>query len=95
MGAQHTMKRTSDIMVAILAHKGLASYALGSTLIDTGTDDFRFMAVVLSFASATPIGIIVGFVLSEVASGFIAASATALASGNAAVRDAFRTLPSF
>lgn len=81
MGAQHTMKRTMDIMIAILAHKGLASYALGSTLIDSSTDDRRFMFVVLSFASATPIGILVGYVLSEVASGFVAASATALASG--------------
>ena len=36
MGAQETIKDTLDIFIAIVAHKGLAAYALGSSIVDSG-----------------------------------------------------------
>jgi hypothetical protein len=37
MGAQETIKDTLDIFIAIVAHKGLAAYALGSSIVDSGS----------------------------------------------------------
>ena len=46
MGAQETIKDTLDIFIAIVAHKGLAAYALGSSIVDSGAlislDDLLF-----------------------------------------------------
>ena len=36
MGAQESIKDTLDIFIAIVAHKGLAAYALGSSIVDSG-----------------------------------------------------------
>lgn len=38
LGAQKTMRSTQDIMFAIAAHKGLAAYALGSSVVESGAD---------------------------------------------------------
>lgn len=39
LGAQTSMKDTQDIMVAIAAHKGLAAYALGASLVESKVCD--------------------------------------------------------
>ncbi|CAG9460043.1 unnamed protein product [Pedinophyceae sp. YPF-701] len=81
MGAQRTVEQSVDVFIAIVAHKGLASYALGSSLVESGTRLTRFAAVTWFFAAATPLGIFMGFVLSEVASTGLSAGITALAAG--------------
>ena len=81
MGAQKRLESSFDVFVAILAHKGLASYALGSSLLESNMRVGRFNAVVWFFASATPAGIFLGFAISAVSGGLLSAIATALASG--------------
>jgi len=81
MGAQKRLESSFDVFIAILAHKGLASYALGATLLESNVKVNRFNAVVWFFASATPAGIFLGFAISAIASSVISSAATALASG--------------
>lgn len=63
MGAQTRLESSFDVFIAILAHKGLASYALGSSLLDANIKVGRFNAIVWFFASSTPIGIFLGFAI--------------------------------
>lgn len=35
LGAQQSMQATEDIMLAIAAHKGLAAYALGASIVES------------------------------------------------------------
>ena len=35
LGAQQNMRDTQDIMLAIAAHKGLAAYALGASIVES------------------------------------------------------------
>lgn len=63
------------------AHKGLAAYALGSSIVDSDADTRQFWSVICMFAFATPVGIGLGFILSAVAASSGAAAVSALASG--------------
>mmetsp|Transcript_42095 Transcript_42095/g.99800 ORF Transcript_42095/g.99800 Transcript_42095/m.99800 type:complete len:243 (-) Transcript_42095:246-974(-) len=81
LGAQESASRTADVFVAIAAHKGLAAYALGSSLVESKTTAVRMWSVLTPFAVATPIGIAVGVILSEFSSGRVSAACSALASG--------------
>jgi len=81
LGAQETADRTLDIFVAIAAHKGLAAYALGSSLVESRATVSRMWSVLLFFAVATPVGIVSGLLLAEFAAGTAAAGCSALASG--------------
>lgn len=60
LGSQSTLHSSEDIMLAIFAHKGLAAYALGASLMDSRTSAKRFWMIVLSFAIASPLGILMG-----------------------------------
>ena len=66
---------------AVQAHKGLAAYALGSSLVDSQATAGRFWSVIGTFAMATPLGIGLGMLLSSLATGHMAAGVSALASG--------------
>lgn len=81
MGAQPTISNSLHIFIAIVSHKGLAAYALGSSIVDSDASMRRFWSVVLPFTFASPVGIFLGFVVSDVARGVGAASISALASG--------------
>ncbi|GMH40530.1 hypothetical protein BSKO_08434 [Bryopsis sp. KO-2023] len=81
LGAQKEQKKAEDILIAILAHKGLAAYALGASLMDSETSSKRFWSVGLGFSIASPIGICLGYILSSFASGLVSSSLSALASG--------------
>lgn len=43
LGAQSSMRSTEDIMVAIAAHKGLAAYALGASIVESGASSDRLV----------------------------------------------------
>lgn len=58
-----------SVLVAILAHKFLAGFALGSSMAQSGLPTWRFWAFVFIFSIASPIGAVLGAVLSG-ASGF-------------------------
>jgi len=135
MGAQSTVSNSFHIFIAIVSHKGLAAYALGSSVVDalgpaimeqgtTGGADganssnkkiggisglfallgstlIRFLkstgiigsngmflmappgfwGVVLPFMFASPLGIFLGYIASDIARGVGAASISALAAG--------------
>ncbi|KAK9838166.1 hypothetical protein WJX81_006014 [Elliptochloris bilobata] len=81
MGAQVNIVDSVHIFIAIAAHKGLAAYALGSSVVDSQAGMRKFWTVIGLFASATPVGILLGVVLSTVANSDGAASVSALASG--------------
>jgi zinc transporter 1/2/3 len=40
LGAQQNMRDTQDIMLAIAAHKGLAAYALGASIVESKVRGF-------------------------------------------------------
>ncbi|KAG2449930.1 hypothetical protein HYH02_000034 [Chlamydomonas schloesseri] len=81
LGAQVSMRSTEDIMVAIAAHKGLAAYALGASIVESGAGSVRFWTVIGCFAAATPLGICLGYGLSSSANSRPGAALSALASG--------------
>ena len=81
MGAQPTLANSLHIFIAIVSHKGLAAYALGSSIAESNVGLRRFWVVVLPFVFASPVGIFVGYVVSDVAQGIGAAAISALASG--------------
>ncbi|PNW82918.1 hypothetical protein CHLRE_06g299600v5 [Chlamydomonas reinhardtii] len=81
LGAQVSMRSTEDIMMAIAAHKGLAAYALGASIVESGASSTRFWTVIGLFAAATPLGILMGYGLSSSANSKPGAALSALASG--------------
>lgn len=81
LGAQPSMRSTQDIMIAIAAHKGLAAYALGSSVVESKASPYRFWVVISSFSLATPLAIFLGYALSTVAEQAGGAALSALASG--------------
>lgn len=93
MGAERTVADSLHIFIAIIAHKGLAAYALGSSLVDSKTSPKRFWAVILFFVFATPVGIFLGYLVSEVASGDGTASISALAAGTFLYVAAMEVIP--
>eukprot|EP00884_Botryococcus_braunii_P014254 jgi/Botrbrau1/2282/Bobra.101_2s0105.1 len=66
-GAQINILDTLHIFIAIVAHKGLAAYALGSSVVDSRADKRKFWIVIACFSAATPVGIFVGYMLQGVA----------------------------
>ena len=72
-----------DIFFAILAHKGLAAFALGLELIHHGVDASSFRLCILLFSLMTPMGILIGSYLIEETSedSMTAGICTALAGG--------------
>ena len=85
VGAQDNVVDTAHIFIAIAAHKGLAAYALGSSLVDSCATGARFWSVIATFAMATPVGIGLGMLLASVATGHVASGVSALASGEGAI----------
>ncbi|GLC36933.1 hypothetical protein PLESTM_000519900 [Pleodorina starrii] len=82
LGAQSSMRSTEDIMVAIAAHKGLAAYALGASIMESGASSDKFWTVIGCFSLATPLGILLGYGMStSSSSGRTGAALSALASG--------------
>jgi zinc transporter 1/2/3 len=69
--------RGLGVLLAILSHKGLAAFALGSHLVSNRVQRCRFMVILFSFSCATPVGIIAGMKmtgwLDPVTSGLITA----------------------
>lgn len=60
LGAQISLQAQQNIMIAILAHKGLSSYALGASLVETKLECKQFWVLVLGFSLASPLGIMSG-----------------------------------
>eukprot|EP00929_Paragymnodinium_shiwhaense_P000530 TRINITY_DN100773_c0_g1_i1.p1 TRINITY_DN100773_c0_g1~~TRINITY_DN100773_c0_g1_i1.p1 ORF type:complete len:425 (+),score=94.23 TRINITY_DN100773_c0_g1_i1:71-1345(+) len=74
----------ASVSIAILAHKGLAAFALGTSLMRSGLQPARFALCTFLFSIATPLGCILGALAVSDASatnGPIGGICTAFASG--------------
>jgi len=60
LGAQQSVAGFMIIVIAILAHKSAAGFALGVSLQRIGTDISRARKLILGFAIMTPLGIMLG-----------------------------------
>lgn len=66
LGAQQSLAGFIVIVIAILAHKSAAGFALGVSLHRIGTPLTRARPLILGFALMTPIGIVLGTVVSAI-----------------------------
>ncbi len=60
LGTEQTMGLACVILIAVLAHKGSAAFALGVSLFRGGVGKARTMAIVSLFSFTTPLGIVLG-----------------------------------
>jgi zinc transporter 1/2/3 len=60
LGAQKTLTRALAIFIAIMAHKGMAGFALGVSFRRTGTSLRRTAPLAAFFSIMTPLGILAG-----------------------------------
>lgn len=60
LGAQKEVAKSMDVFVAIVAHKGLAGYALGASHLEAGASGAGLHAVAWLFALSTPLGVLGG-----------------------------------
>ncbi|MCK5529334.1 MAG: ZIP family metal transporter [Kiritimatiellae bacterium] len=77
LGTEDVMKKASIILIAVVAHKGSAAFALTVNLCREGISKATVRKVVVMFSFMTPLGIILGLVLSS----FLAGRAELLAEG--------------
>jgi zinc transporter 1/2/3 len=81
LGAARDMVHSAHIFVAIQAHKGLTAFALGCSLVESAAPPLQFWSLVLLMASATPVGIGVGLLVSGLTSSTGASAISAVAAG--------------
>lgn len=81
LGTTKKVSMLISISVAILAHKGLAAFALGSALCKTNLSARRFGVMAIIFSSGTPVGIAIGVVVAENFDGPAVSVCTAIAAG--------------
>lgn len=74
IGAQPELARALVIFLAIIAHKGAAGFALGVSLVRSPLPRAQSWRMIALFASATPIGGLVGALLGEMLQGRFAAT---------------------
>ena len=65
MGAQKTLANVVLIFVAIAAHKSTAGFALGVSLVRNDVPRLRSLSLIGLFAVITPIGIVVGLLVTN------------------------------
>lgn len=66
LGAQQSVAGFLIIVIAILAHKSAAGFALGVSLHRIGTDLKRARGLIIGFSVMTPLGIILGTAISAI-----------------------------
>lgn len=81
LGTQKEIESGVGILVAIAAHKAMAAYALGVCVIDSHTTKFIFWMIMLIFCLATPVGVIVGYIIAEFSDSAVSSGLSALAAG--------------
>lgn len=69
LGSEKAMGMAVVILIAVLAHKGSAAFALGVSLFRGGVPKTRSMAIVAFFSFMTPLGIVIGAVMTALMTG--------------------------
>jgi len=60
LGLEATLVSATAIFIAIIAHKGAASFALGVSLRESKFPSYRHMVIICFFSAMTPLGVILG-----------------------------------
>ncbi len=66
LGLESSMASGMVIFIAIIAHKGSASFALGVSLVKSRINKTSIIWSIILFSIMTPIGIAIGSVLSQI-----------------------------
>jgi len=66
MGLESSLFSTIIVFVAIIAHKFFAAFALGISMQDSNVTGSTFQRRMITFSLMTPLGIVVGAVLSQI-----------------------------
>ena len=69
LGTESRIAQAAVIMIAVLAHKGTAAFALGVSMLRTNIAPARFTSTIIFFSSATPIGIVLGIIVMSLVTG--------------------------
>jgi len=80
LGLEATLVSATAIFIAIIAHKGAASFALGVSLRESHFPTARHIVIICFFAAMTPLGVVLG-------TGFSAAFSSHTSAGIEAVFD--------
>jgi len=81
LGTQQKKSMLASISVAILAHKGLAAFALGTAFCKSKLSRTQVLVMALVFSSGTPCGIAIGALVSQHFNGPATSVCTAFAAG--------------
>lgn len=82
IGVQREVASSIGIVVAVVAHKGFAGFALGQLFKSAGTSCWQAAPAIAVFGLATPVGIVAGVVMNSViASPWVDVVAVGLAAG--------------
>jgi len=65
LGSANDAELFLPILVAILAHKGLAAFALGCSLAQSRLPEWKFWTFVLIFSAGSPFGCLVGALIGQ------------------------------
>ena len=74
LGAEADLARALVISVAIIAHKSAAGFALGVSLLRSDLPNRQSWKLIALFASATPLGVLIGALLGATFEGRVGAS---------------------
>ncbi|MEA3492063.1 MAG: ZIP family metal transporter [Campylobacterota bacterium] len=69
LGTEETIKQSIIIAIAVLAHKGSAAFALGVSMLKSEIESAKIMNLITMFSLMTPLGIVIGLVISNALSG--------------------------
>ena len=69
LGTESRVAQAAIIMIAVLAHKGTAAFALGVSMLRNDISTSRFTSTIMVFSSATPIGILLGIIVMSLVTG--------------------------
>jgi zinc transporter 1/2/3 len=69
LGIEDRSLQAVIILIAVLAHKGTASFALGISLLRGKVEKKKFISTISFFSFMTPLGIILGYLFSILLSG--------------------------
>lgn len=78
LGTESRILQAAVIMIAVLAHKGTAAFALGVSMLRTSMSLSRFTRLIIFFSCTTPLGILLGIWVMSVVTGRTAQAFEAL-----------------
>lgn len=81
IGAQEDMGVAKEVMLAVLGHKWLESYALGTSLVESNTAGVRYWAIVVAYCCTLPLGLLAGFCASGLSEAPVSGVLSSLSAG--------------